>query len=248
MRFSGKVVIVTGAGSGMGRSTALLYGREEAHVLAADIDEGAAGKTAEEIRDAGGQATPHQVDLSGRDEAHAMIRAAVSAFGRLDILANVAGIYPTAPLERITEEQYDRVMAVDVKGPLFACQAAVEQMKAQGGGGAIVNVASGAAFVALKDQAMYSAAKGGLVSMSRVVALEAAPYGIRVNVVVPGNTATQGVEMKIGYMPDSSDALPLNERWLRPDEIGEVILWCTSEAASMVNGALFRVDGGRRML
>ena len=121
-------------------------------------------------------------------------------------------------------------------------------MKSQREGGVIVNIASGAAFYPLLGHAMYSAAKGGLVSLTRVIALEAAPYGIRVNTVVPGNTDTPGVRAKSNLSPDTSLELALNERWMTPDQIADVILWCSSESAHMVNGALLRVDGGRRML
>ena len=248
MRFRDKSVVVTGAGSGIGRAAALGYGSEGAQILAVDIDADAAARTVEEIHSIGAAASAFQVDLCGRMPAHRAIGAAVEQFGRLDVLANVAAIYPRLPLEEITEETLERVLAVDLKGPLFACQAAVAQMKAQGGGGAIVNVASGAAFVPFTSQAMYSAAKGGLVSMTRVLALESAPHQIRFNTVVPGNTDTPGVRALGGIQPDTSDELPLDERWMRPEEIAEVILWCSSDAARMVNGALVRVDGGRRML
>ncbi len=248
MRFAGKVAIVTGAGSGVGRATALSFGEEGARVLAADIDPGSAGKTADAIRDAGGEAAPFQVDLSSRDRAHAMVEAGVDRFGRLDVLANVAAIYPRTAVEEVSEEFWERVLAVDLKGPFFACQAAVTRMKAQGGGGVIVNVASGAAFIGLQGQAAYSAAKGGLVSVGRVIAVETARHGIRLNTVVPGRTDTPGLRALGDATPDTSDALPANERWMRPEEIAEVIVWCSSDEASMVNGALLRVDGGWRML
>ncbi len=247
MRFSGKVVIVTGAGSGVGRAAALLYGKEGARILAADIDVGSVGETAAEIRSAGGEAEPFHVDLSSRAQAHAMVDAAVDTFARLDVLANVAGIYPRAPVEEVTEEHWDRVLAVDLKGPFFACQAAVRVMKAQSSG-VIVNVASGAAFYGLPEHAAYSAAKGGLVSVGRVVAVEAAQHGIRLNTLVPGRTDTPGVRAGGGSIPETGDALPANERWMRPEEIAEVIVWCSSDDAGMVNGALLRVDGGWQML
>jgi NAD(P)-dependent dehydrogenase (short-subunit alcohol dehydrogenase family) len=120
-------------------------------------------------------------------------------------------------------------------------------MRAQGGG-VIVNVASGDAFMGLEELAAYSAAKGGLVSVGRVIALEAARYGIRLNTVVPGRTDTAGVRAAGGPIPETSDGLPANERWMRPEEIAEVIVWCSSHDAHMVNGALLRVDGGWQML
>ncbi len=151
-------------------------------------------------------------------------------------------------MEEVIEEFWDRMLAVDLKGPFFACQAAVQQMRAQGGGGVIVHVASGAAFIGLEGQAAYSAAKGGLVSVGRVIAVEAAPHGIRLNTVVPGRTDTPGLRALGGSIPETSDELPANERWMRPEEIAEVIVWCSSDDARMVNGALLRVDGGWRML
>lgn len=248
MRFRDRSVLVTGAGSGIGRATALGYAAEGARVLAVDIDAEAAEGTVREIRSNGGAAAVFEADLAGRAAAHGAVEAAVAHFGRLDALANVAAIYPRLPLEEIDEKSLQRVLAVDLVGPLFACQAAVARMKAQGGGGSIVNVASGAAFHPFAGQAMYAAAKGGLVSMTRVLALEAAPHRIRFNTVVPGSTDTPGTRALPDAQPDTSEALPLGRRWLRPEQVAEVILWCSSDAAGMVNGALVRVDGGQRML
>jgi NAD(P)-dependent dehydrogenase (short-subunit alcohol dehydrogenase family) len=248
MPFSDKVALVTGAGSGIGHAAALLYGREGARVFAADVNEAAARATASAIEADGGRATAHQVDLSSRAAAHAMVAAAVAAFGRVDILANIAGIYPTTPVETATEEDWDRVLAVDLKGPFFACQAAVLQMKAQGSGGVIVNVASGAAFFGIAGLAAYSAAKGGVVSMSRVVAVEAAPYNVRVNIIAPGTTNTPGWQERHGGATEDPTASPLLGRALVPEEIARAILWSSSDNAAAVNGAIFRVDGGKYML
>jgi NAD(P)-dependent dehydrogenase (short-subunit alcohol dehydrogenase family) len=236
MGFEGKSVVVTGAGAGMGEATAVAYATRGAKVLAADIDTDAAGRVVETIRQAGGTAVLHEVDLRRRDEVFGMVDAAVDHFGAIDILANVAGIYPHVPVEDMTEEFWDNVLAVDLKGPLFACQAAVRHMKS-GSGGAIVNVASGAGFYAIPGLAAYGAAKAALVSLGRSVALEAGPT-IRVNTVLPGPTRKGGTGL----------AVPLLGRSLQPEEIADVILWASSDAARAVNGALFRVDGAHFIL
>jgi NAD(P)-dependent dehydrogenase (short-subunit alcohol dehydrogenase family) len=246
MAFQGKSVIVTGAGSGIGEATALAYGRQGAKVLVADIDAEAAVRTSDAIRGSGGTAEAHRVDLRRRDEVFAMVAAAVDRFGAIDILSNVAGIYPGAAVEQMTEALFDHVIGVNLKGPLFACQAALPLMNERGG--AIVNVASGAAFYAIRGLSAYAAAKGGLVSLTRVVALEAGPK-VRVNTVIPGPTATGGVRAGEGRRTaDAARTAPSIQRWLDPAEIADVILWVSSDAASAVNGAFLRVDGGNHML
>jgi 3-oxoacyl-[acyl-carrier protein] reductase len=237
MSFEGKSVVVTGAGAGMGEATALEYGKQGAKVLVADIDEDAASRTAESIRRGGGTAEPHQMDLRRKDDVYAMVDATVDHFGGLDVLANVGAIYPHSKVEEMTEELWDNVFAVDLKGPLFACQAALPHLKKSKG--VIVNVASGAAFYGIPGLAAYSAAKAGLIAFARVLAIEAGP-SIRINTVVPGPTRTQGSK--------GSPPVPLYGRALDPKDIADVIVWVSSDAASAVNGALFRVDGGYMML
>jgi NAD(P)-dependent dehydrogenase (short-subunit alcohol dehydrogenase family) len=238
--------VVTGAGAGMGEATAMAYAKRGARVLAADIDADAAGRVVKTIQGAGGTAVLHEVDLRHKDEVYGMIDAAVDQFDGIDILANVAGIYPSTPVEEMTEEFWDNVLAVDLKGPLFACQAAVRQMKARSGG-AIVNVASGAAFYAIRGLAAYGAAKAALVSLTRSVALEAGP-SIRVNTVLPGPTRTGGTGSNRPGGPVAEMKLPLLGRMLDSEEIADVIVWASSDAAGAVNGALFRVDGGHFIL
>ncbi len=239
MSLAGKSVVVIGAGAGIGKATAQAYANEGSRVLVADIDDETAGQTVHEIRSDGGSAEAFHMDLRRKDDVFATIDAAIGHFGRLDVLANVGAIYPTAPVEEMSEEFWDDVFAVDLKGPLFACQAALPHMKKDGG--VIVNVASGAAFYGIPGLAAYSAAKAGIVALTRVVALEAGT-NVRVNTVVPGPTATANIK------PLPEIANPLLGRVLEAGEIADVIVWISSDAASVVNGAIFRVDGGFMML
>ncbi len=173
MSFEGKSVVVMGAGAGMGQATAKEYGRRGAKVVVADIDAPAANRVVDAIRSEGGTAEAHEMDLRKREDVFGTIDAAVELFGGLDILANVGAVYPNASVDQMSEEFWDDVLGVDLKGPLFACQAAVPHLKKSGG--VIVNVSSGAAFYAIPGLAAYSAAKAGLVALGRVVALEAGP-------------------------------------------------------------------------
>ena len=239
MSFEGKSVVVMGAGAGMGQATAKEYGRRGAKVVVADIDAPAANRVVDAIRSEGGTAEAHEMDLRKRKDVFGTIDAAVELFGGLDILANVGAVYPNASVDQMSEEFWDDVLGVDLKGPLFACQAAVPHLKKSGG--VIVNVSSGAAFYAIPGLAAYSAAKAGLVALGRVVALEAGP-SIRLNTVLPGPTLTQGAQAVAGF------ALPLLGRPLDPQEIADVIVWVSSDAASALNGALLRVDAGHMIL
>ena len=181
------------------------------------------------------------MDLRKRADVFGTIDAAVELFGGLDILANVGAVYPQSPVEEMTEEFWDDVLSVDLKGPLFACQAAVPHLKKSGG--VIVNVSSGAGFYAIPGLAAYSAAKAGLVALGRVIALEAGP-SIRLNTVLPGPTATRGT----GGGERAETNVPLLGRRLQPEELADVIVWVSSDAASALNGALLRVDGGYTIL
>jgi NAD(P)-dependent dehydrogenase (short-subunit alcohol dehydrogenase family) len=248
MELEGKVAIVTGAGTGIGRATALRLGREGAHVLAAGLDAAANASTARDIVAAGGSAVEHCFDLADIGAGEDLIQAALRAFDRVDVLANVAAIYPSAPIDETDDALWSRVLAVDLTGPFTCCRAALRCMRAQGSGGAIVNVASGAAFTPMQGFAAYAAAKGGLVSLSRVIALEARGCGVRVNLVVPGHVATPGAGAQAAAELEAAADAPPSERWLRADEVADVIAWCASDAARSVSGAILRVDGGRNIL
>lgn len=240
MNLQDKIVVVTGGGAGMGKATAVEYGRQRSRVLVADIDLDAAEHTASSIREAGGTADAFRVDLRSKSDVYAMVQAAISHFGGLDILTNVAAVYPHCAIEEMSEEFWDEILAVDLKGSLFACQAALSHLRKSQG--SIVNVGSGAAFYAIPGLAAYGAAKAGLVALSRSIAREAYP-DVRVNTVLPGPTATRDISStKLPNPP------PLLGRRLYPEEVADVIVWVSSDAASAVNGALLRVDGGYMML
>jgi NAD(P)-dependent dehydrogenase (short-subunit alcohol dehydrogenase family) len=242
----------------MGEAAAREYGRRGARVLAADLDGGAAQRVVDVIRGDGGTAESYRFDLRSRPEVAGMVGAAVDLFGGIDVLANVGAIYPHARFSEMTEEFWDNVLAVDLKGPLFTMQAALPHLHDREGN--IVNVASGAAFYAIPGLAAYSAAKAGLAALGRVVALESSPR-VRVNTVVPGPTRTGGVqarqaaraepgpqEMESGRpRTPSSDASTIG-RWLDPSEVADVIVWVSSDSAAAVNGGLLRVDAGHVML
>jgi glucose 1-dehydrogenase len=248
MDLAGKVAVVTGAGTGIGRASALRFAREGAHVVAAGIDAAAIAATASDIEAAGGSALAHRIDLADAGAGDELIEASVRRFGAIDVLANVAAIYPNAPVESTDDALWARVLAIDLTGPFVCCRAALRRMRAQGRGGAIVNIASGAAFTPMQGFAAYAAAKGGLVALGRVLALEARADGVRVNTVVPGHVATPGAGPRAAEELAAAGEVPASERWLRAEEVADVIVWCASPAARSLSGAILRVDGGRNIL
>jgi NAD(P)-dependent dehydrogenase (short-subunit alcohol dehydrogenase family) len=251
-RFEGKVALITGAASGQGRAAALLFAEEGARVVVSDVNGDGAEEVAREIKDSGGEAVAVATDVSREVEVKAMIEAAIEAFGRLDVLFNNAGVgysaadrFTMASVVETPEEDWDAVLAINLKGVAMGCKHAIPVMERQGGG-AIVNNASINALVGLSGADAYTAAKGGVVSLTRVLAVDWGPKGIRVNCMCPGGVDTPMIapaiadEAVLGFMREST---PLG-RLARPEETARVALFLASEEASYLNGAVFPVDGG----
>lgn len=243
--FSGKVALITGAGSGMGRGIAARFAEAGASVLAHyhTSAEGAEAVVAG-VTDAGGQARSHQADLTQPDEVEGLIRATVSAFGRLDMLVNNAGIYPLHSLLEMTPEQWETVLAANLRSVFLCTQAAARQMIAQGEGGAVVTITSIEAENPAPSHSHYNASKGGALMFTRAAASELGPHGIRVNAVAPGLMWTEGIEQ--GW-PDGVarylKAAPLGRLGM-PADVADACLFLCSPAARWITGASLTVDGG----
>jgi NAD(P)-dependent dehydrogenase (short-subunit alcohol dehydrogenase family) len=239
------VALVTGGGSGIGRATACLLAERGAQVVVADVDADAAQATAAGI---GAAAAGVRVDVADGASVEAMVAFAVDRFGGLDWACNIAGISPPPkPFVEHTPEDWQRTIDVNLSGMFFCMQQELRQMVAQGRGGAIVNMSSGAGIVPAPGQPQYTAAKHGVLGLTKQAAQEFAGVGIRVNAVLPGQTETAPMRAYLDGMPDRGEKmlrrLPM-KRMATPLEIARAVVWLCSDEASYVNGDSLVVDGG----
>ncbi len=251
----GKVALVTGGAMGIGEGIARRLAEAGASVAIADIDEAHARKTAESIVQQDGSAQAFQVDVSDVASLQRVVTQTVGALGGLDILVNNAGIFPFAPALQVSESLWDKVLGVNLKGSFFLAQAAARQMIASGKGGSIVNIASIDALHPSGNLVHYDSSKGGVVMMTKALALEFGAHHIRVNAIAPGGIATPGAAASTaGVTQDHSAAtedftkaflarIPLG-RMGEPDDIAAVALFLASDAARYMTGSLLVVDGG----
>ena len=249
MRLLDRNAIVTGAGSGIGRAIALGFAREGARVVCADINLPSARATADDIRAAGGEALAVHVDVSVRAQVEAMVAAALRAYAHIRILTSVAGLATVRHFLDLPEEEWDRVIDVNLKG-LYLCGQAVGRHMAQAGGGVIINVTSQVAEVAQQDCAHYYASKGGGKQLTRAMAIDLARFNIRVNALAPGLTNTgmtkstsASGEEQWTYRQRILEHIPMG----RPAEPGEMVgaaVYLASDESSYMTGASLIVDGG----
>lgn len=247
MRMAGKTAIVTGAGSGMGRASALLFSRHGANVCVADLNADAGAETVSLIAQSGGQAFFHATNVAKRDDVEAMVSATTAKFGRVDVLYNNAG-YPMlpTPIEDVDESLWDTIMGVNVKGVFWGAQCVLPVMRQQGSG-SIINTASISGVRPRPGQSAYSTSKGAVILLTKALAIEFAPYGIRVNCINPTATETPMLP-KLGASKDATAAIvasiPLG-RMARPEDIAYAALYLASDESDMVTGTSLDVDGGR---
>lgn len=246
-RFVGKAGLVTGAGGGIGRATALAFAREGARVVCADIDEAGGEETVELIKQAGGEASFTKTNVAKTAEVKSMVDFALERYNRLDFAHNNAGIDGEfAPIASCTEENFDNVIGVNLKSVWSGLKYEIPVMTRQGSG-AIVNTGSTASLFGYRTMAHYVASKHGVAGLTKAAALECSLTGVRVNCVCPGVVATKMISDFVKDVPEVGEMMaamqPIN-RMGQAEEIANAVLWLCSDDASFVTGAIINVDGG----
>lgn len=246
MKLGGKVAVVTGSSRGIGRAIAIKLAKEGASVVVNSRKKESAQKVADEIKRLGRKAIAVEGDVSNPKTAKKLVGAAVKEFGSLDIFVNNAGVISYANFLDLKEEQWDSLMAVDLKGVFMCSQAAARQMIKQGDGGKIINISSIAGFIGFHNLAHYCAAKAGVIELTKQMALELGPYKINVNSIGPGaikTAMTKQVESDPKQLKEIIARIPLG-RMGEPEEIANVAAFFASDEASYVTGETIFVDGG----
>lgn len=242
MRLEGRVAVITGAGSGIGEATARRFAREGAIVVANDVDVELARSVATDLQKEGVRALAVGADVTKRAAVEAMMNHVVGEFGRLDVLVNNAGINRDAMSHKMTEEQWDQVLSVNLKGTFLCAQGALSRMRERGWG-RVINTSSIGSLGNI-GQANYAASKAGVIGLTRTLALEYAKYGITVNCVAPGPVMTRMLASVPEAIREKIVARVPTGRIARPDEIAGVHAFLASEDAAYITGQVLFVDGG----
>lgn len=248
-RLGGKVCIITGAASGMGRVACRMFAAEGAKIVAVDVDDKGGEKVAREVRRSGGKALFVQADVSKEGDARSMVREGVRAFGKLDVLYNNAGIFPAedGSVERVSETVWDRVQEVNLKGVYLGCKYAIPEL-VRSGGGSIINIASFVALVGCTvPQDAYTASKGGVIALTKSLAVQYGPKGVRSNAICPGPIETPLLMKWLLSKPKEKqkrlNRIPMG-RLGQPEDVVHLALYLASDESSWTNGAVLVVDGG----
>src|SRR5467141_770181 len=248
-RIAGRVALITGAASGIGRATALLFAREGAAIALADVNADAGQRVADEIAQAGGHSFFEPVDVTRAADCQSLVERAIREFGRIDILFNNAGIIRRATVLDLSEDDWDRVMVVNVKSIYLLSREVIPHMR-KAGGGTIINTASGWGLTGGAKAAVYCASKGAVVLLTKAMAVDHGPQKIRVNCICPGDTDTRMLRSEAQQLGETSDRFlaeaakrPLG-RVGTPGEIAQAALYLASDASSFVTGTALVVDGG----
>jgi 3-oxoacyl-[acyl-carrier protein] reductase len=248
-RLDGRVAIVTGSGRGIGRGIAKVLASEGAKVLVVDINDKDARQTANLIRRSAGEASYLKVDVTKPQEVEKMARTATRRYGKIDILCQNVGIYPSTPLDRMTEAEWDRVQSINLKSGFLAVKACLAQMKRQRYGRIVMTSSITGNRTALPGLTHYAASKGGINGFIKAAALELAKDNITVNGIEPGTVLTEGLKEQLSaeWRKEQEKAIPLG-RLAQPEEIGYVALFLASDEAAYITGQTIIIDGGQTIV